>query len=50
MAVIIGAVAIIFGIIGILVAKTQKTVGICLFGFLSFVMTAVISVAAYALI
>ena len=49
-AAIIGLVAIVFGIIGIFVAKTQKTVGICLFGFLSFVMTALVSIAAYALI
>ena len=47
---IIGGVAIVFGIIGILVAKTQKTVGICLFGFLSFIMMGIISVSAYALI
>ena len=46
----IGGAAILFGIIGIVVAKTQKTVGICLFGFLSFVMTALVSLAAYALI
>ena len=49
-AAIIGGVAILFGILGILVAKIQKTACICLFGFLSAVITAVMSLAAYTMI
>jgi len=47
---IVGGVAICFGILAILVTRTQKTWGICLFGFVSAVMTTVMAAAAYALL
>ena len=47
---VIGAIAVLFGIIGVLVAYTQKTLGICLFGFLSFFLAISMGIASYVVI
>ena len=49
-AAIIGGVAILFGILGILVAQIQKSACICLFGFLSLLITVILSISSYAMI
>ena len=47
---IVGAVAVLFGMLGVLVAYTQKTIGICLFGFLSFFLAITMGIASYVVI
>jgi len=47
---IVGIVAILYGIMGTLVARMEKTICICLFGFLSSIMLVGFAAAAYAMI
>ena len=47
---IVGAVAVLFGIIGVLVSYTQKTLAICLYGFISFFLAISMGIASYIVI
>ena len=47
---IVGAVAVLFGIIGVLVSYTQKTLAICLYGFISFFLAISLGIASYVVI